>query len=100
VHPPTENPYKYSEEDMVVTLEFAQTIVEGQKYEGAHLTFTDVSVGIISIFLVIELVTNIYSDEVLENETDVLGVAPSSLGTFQIRVVKRILTEQIEQNKK
>jgi len=32
----------------------------------------------------LELITKIYTDEELENETDVPGVAPSSLGTFQI----------------
>jgi len=96
VHPPTENPYKYSEEDMGATLEFAQTIVEGRKYEGARLTFTNVSVGF--VFPMVELVTKIYIDEEFENETDVPGVAPSFLGKSQV-MVRRENFDRVDRTK-
>jgi hypothetical protein len=86
------------EEDIVKCIEYADTEVNGRKISGSRLVFRDISIGMILVhfYIVVRwflLILDI-ADEELDDETDVLGIAPKELSSFRIDIVRMKWTAQ------
>jgi hypothetical protein len=86
------------EEDIVKCIEYADTEVNGRKISGCRLVFRDISIGMILVhfYIVVRwflLILDI-ADEELDDETDVLGIAPKELSSFRIDIVRMKWTAQ------
>ena len=76
----------FAKEDITVSMAYARTLnVNGQVLSGSRFAFRTMEIGKRSdIFLVQQ--PKLLADENLQNETNVMGIAPNSLSTLLIEV--------------